>query len=120
MEPKSNVIDIWERREQMEKAETTRCQKNTLPSPSRGTSDARSKKNASPATQKNNAKRKAGFEIVDFNSRREAVRNSERRIAKRTVLSEFVGCFIIIPEHGLRRVNMYDISESGIAFDVES
>ena len=114
MEPKSNVIDIWERRREMEKAETALGKKNTLPSPrvSPGTG-------AGAGAKKSSSKNKKS-EVVDFDSRREAARNTERRIAKRTVLTEFVGCFIVIPQHGLRRVNMHDISESGIAFDVET
>jgi hypothetical protein len=98
MDTKSNVIDIWERRQQIEKANVT------------------PKQTQAPQTKK----QKKPTEVVDFTSRREAARNSERRIAKRTVLAEFVGCFIVVPEHGLRRVNMHDISESGIAFDVET
>lgn len=58
-------------------------------------------------------------EILDMTERREAILSSERRQVKRTILSEFIGAFILVPEKGLQRVAIYDISENGIAFDLD-
>lgn len=58
-------------------------------------------------------------EIVDMTERREAILSSERREVKRTILSEFIGAFILVPEKGLQRVSIYDISENGVAFDLD-
>ncbi|MBK7890386.1 MAG: hypothetical protein IPJ84_05895 [Bdellovibrionales bacterium] len=38
---------------------------------------------------------------------------------KRTILSEFIGAFILVPEKGLQKVSIYDISDNGIAFDLD-
>ncbi len=51
---------------------------------------------------------------------REAILQRERRIVKRTILTEFIGAFVVLPERGLYRVSLYDISEKGIAFDTEA
>lgn len=62
----------------------------------------------------------AGVEpVVDMTERRQAILSSERREVKRTILSEFVGGFILVPEKGLQKVAIYDISENGIAFDLD-
>ncbi|MDX9730417.1 MAG: PilZ domain-containing protein, partial [Bdellovibrionales bacterium] len=58
--------------------------------------------------------------VLDMTERREAILLSERREVKRTILSEFIGAFILIPEQGLQRVAIYDISENGIAFDLDA
>jgi hypothetical protein len=57
--------------------------------------------------------------VVDMTERRERIVNDERREVKRTILSEFVGAFIVVPERGLQRVTLYDISEDGLAFDLD-
>lgn len=58
--------------------------------------------------------------IVDMTERREAMIEEERRKAKRTILTEFIGAFVIIPEHGLQKVSLYDISDDGLSFDVHA
>lgn len=50
---------------------------------------------------------------------RQAILNDERRDLRRTILTEFVGAFVVVPERGLLRVGLYDISEDGLAFEVE-
>lgn len=57
--------------------------------------------------------------VLDMTERRQAILSSERREVKRTILSEFIGAFILVPERGLQRVAIYDISENGIAFDLD-
>jgi hypothetical protein len=58
-------------------------------------------------------------DVLDMTERREAILSSERRQVKRTILSEFIGAFILVPEKGLQRVSIYDISENGVAFDMD-
>ena len=53
--------------------------------------------------------------VVDMTERREAILSSERRQVKRTILSEFIAAFILVPEKGLQKVAIYDISADGIA-----
>lgn len=57
--------------------------------------------------------------VVDMTERREAILSSERRQVKRTILSEFIAAFILVPEKGLQKVAIYDISADGIAFDLD-
>ena len=58
-------------------------------------------------------------EVVDMTEAREAIINSERRVVKRTILNEFIGAFAVIPEKGLLKVALHDISEKGVSFNVE-
>lgn len=58
-------------------------------------------------------------EVVDMTEAREAILNSERRVVKRTLLTEFVGAMAIVPERGLLKVALYDISEKGVSFSIE-
>jgi hypothetical protein len=50
---------------------------------------------------------------------RQEMLSRERRQVKRTILTEFVGAFVVLPEQGLLKVALYDISENGVAFDLE-
>lgn len=58
-------------------------------------------------------------QVLDMVERREAILNAERRELKRTILTEFVGAFVLVPNSGLVRSAIYDISENGIAFDLD-
>lgn len=58
--------------------------------------------------------------VVDMVEPRQAILNDERRDLRRTILTEFVGAFVVVPERGLLRVSLYDISEDGLAFEVET
>lgn len=58
--------------------------------------------------------------IVDMTEKRQEIISKERREVKRTILSEFVGACVVVPEHGLKKVTLYDISENGLAFDIET
>lgn len=62
---------------------------------------------------------KTTAEVVDMTEAREEILNSERRVVKRTLLTEFVGAMAIIPEKGLLKVSLYDISEKGVSFNIE-
>ncbi|PIU00058.1 MAG: PilZ domain-containing protein [Bdellovibrionales bacterium CG10_big_fil_rev_8_21_14_0_10_45_34] len=57
--------------------------------------------------------------VLDMTERRQEILQSERRIAKRTILTEFLGAFIVVPQKGLVKANLYDISDTGVSFDVD-
>lgn len=59
-------------------------------------------------------------DILDITEARQEVLSKERRDVKRTILTEFVGAFVILPDRGLMKVALYDISDSGVAFDIEA
>lgn len=56
--------------------------------------------------------------VVDISQRRQEKIDSERRGVKRTILSEFIGAHIIVPNRGLQKCTIYDISDNGISFDL--
>lgn len=58
-------------------------------------------------------------EIVDISEKRKEILSQERRDVKRTILTEFIGAFVIVPQIGLVKVAIYDISETGIAIDID-
>ncbi len=58
--------------------------------------------------------------ILDMTERRSEIISEERRRVKRTILSEFVGALVVIPGVGLHKCAIYDISDSGIAIDLDS
>lgn len=58
--------------------------------------------------------------VSDITEARQEIIDSERRDVKRTILTEFIGAFAVLPEHGLLRVTVYDISDSGVSFDLET
>jgi hypothetical protein len=61
----------------------------------------------------------AGAPVVDMTERRTEMINEERRQVKRTILTQFVGACIVVPQKGLLKVAIYDVSEDGLAFDME-
>jgi hypothetical protein len=63
--------------------------------------------------------KKTNASVVDMTVAREEMLNKDRREVKRTILTEFIGAFAVLPEKGLMKVALYDISENGIAFDLE-
>lgn len=78
-------------------------------------------KSRRPVRKKPSRKDKAvkAAPVVDMTERRNEILVHERREVRRTILSEFIGAFIVVPQKGLQKVSIYDISENGIAFDVE-
>lgn len=58
--------------------------------------------------------------VIDMTERRQEIITDERRKVRRTILSSFIGAFIVVPRKGLMKVTLYDMSEDGIAFDVDS
>jgi hypothetical protein len=57
--------------------------------------------------------------VTDMTERRMEIIKQERREVRRTILTEFVGAFVVVPRQGLAKVSLYDISENGIAFDMD-
>jgi hypothetical protein len=57
--------------------------------------------------------------VVDYDEQKQKILFHERRQIKRTILTEFVSAMVVIPEKGLLKVAIYDISEQGISFDME-
>lgn len=58
-------------------------------------------------------------EILQFEKEKKKLLFQERRNAKRTLLSEFISAMIVLPEKGLIKVLLYDISEEGVSFELE-
>ncbi|USN47401.1 MAG: PilZ domain-containing protein [Pseudobdellovibrionaceae bacterium] len=63
---------------------------------------------------------KPGAPVLDMTERRQQIIDDERREVKRTILTGFIGAFVVVPNQGLVKVAIYDISENGIAFDMVS
>lgn len=63
--------------------------------------------------------RKAEASILDMTEARQEILSRDRREVKRTILTEFVGAFVVLPEKGLLKVTLYDISENGLSFDID-
>src|SRR5690606_5703423 len=59
-------------------------------------------------------------DVVDMTERRQEVISNERRLVRRTILSEFIGAYAVLPERGLVKVAIYDISQQGMAVDMDS
>jgi hypothetical protein len=57
--------------------------------------------------------------VIDMVEKRNEIISSERRKVRRTILSEFIGACAVVPRKGLVKVTLHDISEQGMAFDVE-
>ncbi len=55
--------------------------------------------------------------VVDMVERRQEMIRTERRRARRNVLSESVSAWVVVPEKGLLEVALYDISIDGLSFD---
>ena len=60
-----------------------------------------------------------GARVVNYDEQKQRILFHERRQIKRTILTEFVSALVVVPEKGLLKVAIYDISEQGISFDVE-
>lgn len=62
---------------------------------------------------------KAEAQVLDITEARQEILSRDRRVVKRTILTEFVGAFVVLPEKGLLKVALYDISEKGLSFDLD-
>ncbi len=68
-------------------------------------------------TEGNTAKNYA--DVLNYDEQKKIILFHERRHIKRTILSEFVSAMVVVPDKGLIKVGIYDISEQGISFDLE-
>ncbi len=59
-------------------------------------------------------------DILSYDEQKQKILFHERRQIKRTILTEFVSAMVVLPEKGLLKVAIFDISEEGISFDVEA
>lgn len=57
--------------------------------------------------------------VIDMVEKRNEMISSERRKVRRTLLTEFITAFALIPRKGLFKITLHDISENGLAFDIE-
>ena len=62
---------------------------------------------------------KESANIINYDEQKQIILSQERRQIKRTILTEFINAMVVVPEKGLLQVSVHDISEQGIAFDVE-
>ena len=58
-------------------------------------------------------------QVLDITEARQEILRRDRREVKRTILTEFVGACVVLPDKGLLRVGLYDISENGLSFDLD-
>lgn len=96
---KSNVIDMTARRQAQVKA------------------DKADNKNARPHDFKGQGNGSGKAVVQDISEIRQEILENERRVNRRTILSNFMGAFVVVPDVGLQPVTLYDISEGGAAFD---
>jgi hypothetical protein len=74
--------------------------------------------------KKNSHHAKKAAPVIDMEEKREEFLSQERRDRRRTILTEFIGAFIVLPSQGpknggLQKVTLYDISENGVSFDMD-
>jgi hypothetical protein len=57
--------------------------------------------------------------LVDIGELRREALKEDRRNVKRTILTEFISVHTVVPEMGLLKVALYDITRNGLSFDLE-
>jgi hypothetical protein len=55
--------------------------------------------------------------VQSINEMRQDMISNERRKNRRTILSNFIGAFVVIPDLGLQAVALHDVSGEGMSFD---
>lgn len=63
---------------------------------------------------------KTKLEVIGFEQAKVLLLEKERREAQRTILTEFVSAYAVLPERGLLKVELFNISDAGLAFDVDA
>ncbi|MFN3454896.1 MAG: PilZ domain-containing protein [Pseudobdellovibrio sp.] len=56
------------------------------------------------------------LKIIDFKDKYQPILSKERRQVERTILSDLISGMIVIPEKGLIKISLYDISNEGLSF----
>ncbi len=59
-------------------------------------------------------------EVVDLQDKKQTMLFHERRQVKRTILTDLISSMVILPEKGLMKVSIHDISDEGISFELDS
>lgn len=59
------------------------------------------------------------LQIDEFKSKFKPVLLKERRQVERTILSDLISGMVVLPEKGLCKVSLYDISNEGLAFTLD-
>lgn len=77
-------------------------------------------KSKATAAKKNSKKAASEAPVVDMTEARNEMIQQERRKVRRTLLSEFISAFVLVPRKGLLKVTLADISEDGAALDVDA
>jgi hypothetical protein len=75
-------------------------------------------KTKAPAAKKSSKKAASEAPVVDMTEARNEMIQQERRKVRRTLLSEFISAFVLVPRKGLLKVTLADISEDGAAIDL--
>jgi hypothetical protein len=57
--------------------------------------------------------------MVDITEMRAAALRDDRRNVKRTILTEFIAVHAVVPEMGLVKVSLFDITRQGLSFDLD-
>lgn len=70
--------------------------------------------------QSDDGKSQGQASVINMVDKRNDIIASERRKVRRTLLSEFISAFALIPRKGLFKITLHDISENGMAFDIEN
>jgi hypothetical protein len=76
------------------------------------------KKKVETKLDKLKAQLQSSSEPIVMSERRETMKEDDRRQVTRTVLSQFIGVFVVLDNQGLQPVSLYDISEEGLSFDL--
>lgn len=58
--------------------------------------------------------------IITLDQARKHLLDQDKRNNQRTILSDLVSVYAILPERGLLKVDVHNLGEKGLAFDVES
>jgi hypothetical protein len=82
-------------------------------------SDEKTKTESKKST-KAQAAAQSSAPVIDMTEARNEILLQERRKVKRTILSEFLGACALVPQKGLMKVRLHDISETGMSFDIET
>jgi hypothetical protein len=66
----------------------------------------------------NSSPEKSVKKVIQLDEIRKEKSDAEKRAVTRTVLSQFLGVFVVLPSKGLQPISLYDVSEAGLSFDI--
>lgn len=59
-------------------------------------------------------------QVITLEQARKALVDKDKRQTQRTILSDLVSVYAILPERGLLKVDVHNLGEKGLAFDIET